>query len=131
MTTLVTSVSVLGLGLHVNLTGLILVVVPSLFVFSSLGALMSVSVKEVFEAQTLANFPRFLMMFLSGVLYPISAMPISLQYVACLLPLTYTVDGLRNAFMSGGMVLTDSLVLTAFTLTFILPAVRLLERRFI
>jgi ABC-2 type transport system permease protein len=35
--------------------------------FSALGALISVSVQEVFEAQTLANAFRFPMMFLGGV----------------------------------------------------------------
>jgi ABC-2 type transport system permease protein len=33
--------------------------------FSALGAFVSVAVKEVFEAQTLANFIRFPMMFLA------------------------------------------------------------------
>ena len=131
MTALVTACSVLGLGLQVNIAFLALVVVPSLFVFSSLGALLSVSVKEVFEAQTLANLPRFLMTFLSGVFYPISAMPLLLQRFAYLLPLTYTVEGLRCVFSGDNTVLLDSFVLVAYTIVFILPAVRLLRRRFI
>jgi ABC-2 type transport system permease protein len=131
MTAVVTTASVLGLGLQINFFHLLLIVVPSLLVFSSLGALLSVSVKEVFEAQTLANIPRFLMMFVSGVFYPISAMPQVLQHVAYLLPLTYTVDGLRRVFSGGNAVLIDSLVLTAFFIVFIFPATRLLQRRFV
>jgi len=131
MTAVVTTASVLGLGLQINFFHLLLIVVSSLLVFSSLGALLSVSVKEVFEAQTLANIPRFLMMFVSGVFYPISAMPQVLQHVAYLLPLTYTVDGLRRVFSGGNAVLIDSLVLTAFFIVFIFPATRLLQRRFV
>jgi len=131
MTAVVTTASVLGLGLQINFFHLLLIIVPSLLVFSSLGALLSVSVKEVFEAQTLANIPRFLMMFVSGVFYPISAMPQVLQHVAYLLPLTYTVDGLRRVFSGGNAVLIDSLVLTAFFIVFIFPATRLLQRRFV
>lgn len=132
MTTLVTFGSVIGLRLHVNAPYLILVIVPSLFTFSAMGALLCVMVKEVFEAQTLSNLPRFLMMFLSGVFYPVSAMPPLFQYVAYLLPLTYTVDGLRRVFSHGSdsIIIIDSLILTAVTLLLILPAIRLLGRKF-
>jgi ABC-2 type transport system permease protein len=132
MTMLVILGSVLGLGLHVNVPHLLLVVVPSLFTFSALGALLCVSVREVFEAQTLANLPRFVMVFLSGVFYPVSAMPIPLQYVAKLLPLTYTVDGLRRVLSTGenAILLIDSAVLIAVAIILIFPATRLLRRRF-
>jgi ABC-2 type transport system permease protein len=117
---------------QINLLYLFVVLILSLLVFSSLGALLCVLVKEVFEAQTLLNLPRFLMIFLSGVVYPISAMPPALRGLAHLLPLTYTVDGLRGAFspIPQTAILVDILVLGAFFLLFILPATRLLRRRF-
>ena len=89
-------------------------------------------VREVFEAQTLLNLPRFLMIFLCGVVYPVSAMPEALQYVAYALPLTYTVDGLRQALgAAGNLTMTaDILVIVAFIPVFILPATRLLARKF-
>ena len=88
--------------------------------------------KEVFEAQTLLNLPRFLMIFLCGVVYPVSAMPVVLQYLAHVMPLTYTVDGLHLSF-SGGlntMIFRDSLALAGFFIIFFFPAVKLLDRRF-
>jgi len=133
MTASVTLGSVVALGLfHVNTLYLVLIIVPSLLVFSSLGALLCVLVKEVFEAQTLLNLPRFLMVFLSGVVYSVSSMPTMLQYVAYFMPLTYTVDGLRQAFSLGQatMVFVDALVLLGFFTLFILPATKLLYRRF-
>jgi len=98
-----------------------------------MGALLCVLVKEVFEAQTLANLPRFLMMFLSGIFYPLSAMPPLLRYVAYLLPLTYTVEGLRHALSTSdtASVLIDSLILIAVAVIFTAPAIKLLRRRFI
>jgi ABC-2 type transport system permease protein len=51
-----------------------------------MGALFSVLFKEVFEAQTFLNLPRFLMVFLCGVVYPISAMPWWLQQTSQLSP---------------------------------------------
>jgi ABC-2 type transport system permease protein len=44
---------------------LLLALLLSATAFSALGAFVSVAVKEVFEAQTLANFIRFPMMFLA------------------------------------------------------------------
>jgi ABC-2 type transport system permease protein len=133
MTVTVTIASILALGLYnVNILYLTLVTVPSLLVFSSLGALLCVLVKEVFEAQTLLNLPRFIMVFLCGVVYPISAMPQMLQTIAYLMPLTYTIDGLRRAFtLSQDMtVLIDASVLLVFFTVFIFPAIKLLDRRF-
>jgi ABC-2 type transport system permease protein len=72
------------------------------------------------------------MIFLSGVVYPVSKMPVALQYLSYALPLTYTVEGLRFSFSggSGRMILPDSLILIAFLLLFILPAVKLLSKKF-
>jgi len=97
-----------------------------------LGALLCVLVKEVFEAQTLLNFPRFLMVFLSGVVYPVSKMPVVLQYFSYTLPLTYTVEGLRLSFSAGSskLILPYTLVLIGFFFLFILPAVKLLSKKF-
>jgi ABC-2 type transport system permease protein len=133
MTILVTIGSVVGLGLHVNAAQLVLIIIPSLFAFSAMGALLCVMVREVFEAQTLANLPRFLMMFLSGVFYPLSAMPPLLRYVAYLLPLTYTVDGLRHALSPSDTVsvLIDVLILIAVAVIFTVPAIQLIRRRFV
>lgn len=69
--------------------------------YAAMGAMVAVSVKEVFEAQTLANFLRFPMVFLGGVFYPVAAMPPVLQYVAQALPLTYGVNMTRAALGGG------------------------------
>ena len=133
ITAMVILVSVIALGLyHVSVLCLLLTLVPSLLLFSALGALLCVLVREVFEAQTLANLPRFLMVFLCGVFTPVSSLPPILQQIAYVLPLTYTVDGIRQAFGAAGMVniAIDILVLIALIPILVLPATRLLARRF-
>lgn len=132
MSAVVTTGSAFILGAHPQVLCLILITFPSLFAFAALGALLCVSVKEVFEAQTLLNLPRFMMIFLCGVVYPVSSMPKALQYIAYLMPLTYTVEGLRHAFTGGSLfpVLIDFLVLVGFSLIFIYPAFGLLRRKF-
>jgi ABC-2 type transport system permease protein len=134
ITAVITLVSIVSLGLfHVNILYLLLVLLPSLLVFSSLGALLCVLVKEVFEAQTLANLPRFLMVFLCGVFVPISTLPPVLRQIAYVLPLTYTVDGIRQSFGGAGniTIAIDIAVLIALIPILILPATKLLGRRFV
>ncbi|MCR4322163.1 MAG: ABC transporter permease [Candidatus Brocadiaceae bacterium] len=132
MSTIITIGSVVVLGLYPDLLYLILIIIPSLLAFSSLGALLCVLVREVFEAQTLLNLPRFLMIFLCGVIRPVSSMPTVLEYIAYGMPLTYTIDGLRQSFSAspGTMILIDAMALMGFFILFIFPATKLLYRKF-
>jgi ABC-2 type transport system permease protein len=132
MTTAVTVVSTSVFGLHLHIGYLVLFVILSVVTFSSLGAMISVSVKEVFEAQTLLNLPRFIMVFVSGVIYPVTAMPTGLQYFARVLPLTYAVSGIRQSL--GANLSTaplDALALVGFLALFMILAIRLFRRRFV
>jgi ABC-2 type transport system permease protein len=99
--------------------------------FSAMGALVSAAVKEVFEAQTLANAFRFPMMFLGGVFVPVASLPLGLQIVARLLPLTYAVEALDVAMTGGSPVtaIVDLVVLAAFTAVFFGLAIWALARR--
>ncbi len=99
--------------------------------FSALGALVSVAVQEVFEAQTLANAIRFPMIFLCGVFVPVEELPGTLPTVARLLPLTYAVEGLDIALARGtasAMVLHLA-VLAGFTGALFSVATAILRRR--
>jgi ABC-2 type transport system permease protein len=99
--------------------------------FSALGAFVSVAVREVFEAQTLANFIRFPMMFLGGVFVPLASMPGWLQALARFLPLTYSVEALRSALSGGSWSIAalDLGALAAFSIVLFSMAVYTLARR--
>ncbi len=64
-------------------------------VFSLLGLLASIMVREVFEAMTLLNFFRFPTLFISGVFMPLNAFPAWLMPLALISPLTHVVELLR------------------------------------
>jgi len=133
VTTLVVLIlALLAFGLDgANVPLLTLAMLLSATTFSAMGALISVAVKEVFEAQTLANAFRFPMMFLGGVFVPVGSLPLGLQIVARLLPLTYAVEAL-DAAMDGGSWATaavDLCVLAAFTALFFGLATWTLARR--
>jgi len=69
--------------------------------FSLLGVLISLLMREVFDAMTMSNVFRFPMVFLCGVFVPVTSMPRALRLVAAALPLTYTVDALRHLMLDG------------------------------
>jgi ABC-2 type transport system permease protein len=98
---------------------------------SALGALIAASVKEVFEAQTLSNYFRFPMVFLCGVFFTVDAMPTPLQYLAYILPLTYSVNALRQTLIGPlhyPQLLIDITALTLFLSTFTIVATRILAK---
>lgn len=93
------------------ITAVLLISVASTF----LGLFIAVAVSEVFEAQTFSNFFRFPMVFLCGLFFPIANLPLLLQAVAYLLPLTYGADALHGAVHGGNQlpVALDLLILCA------------------
>ena len=126
---LVVSLVIFGAA-GINWLILFLALILSATAFSALGAFVSVAVREVFEAQTLASFIRFPMMFLGGVFVPLESMPPALQVVARFLPLTYSVEALRVA-MSGGRWATAALdlgALAVFSVVLFMLAVYTLAR---
>jgi ABC-2 type transport system permease protein len=117
---------------HLNLFFLILSLIFSALVFSSLGAFVSVAVKEVFEAQTLANLFRFPMIFLSGVFIPILILPLPVQMISYFLPLTYCVESLRKSLSASHPIIpywVSILVLVVFLLGLYWMSVKILKKR--
>jgi ABC-2 type transport system permease protein len=107
-------------------------IVLSSLAFSALGAFVSVSVKQVFEAQTLANLFRFPMIFLSGVFIPVSSLPEALRPVAYAMPLTYGIDSLRASFGYQPEIMHPAAslsVLLLFTVVFLALSVKIMKGR--
>ena len=127
---LVVSLAIFGSS-GTNWLMLFLALLLSATAFSAMGAFVSVAVKEVFEAQTLANFIRFPMMFLGGVFVPLASMPGWLQILARLFPLTYSVEALRAALFGGSWATAalDLGALAGFSVVLFVLAVRTLGRR--
>ena len=78
---------------------IVLIAISSAF----LGLFIAVAVSEIFEAQTFSNFFRFPMLFLCGLFFPISELPVFLQPVSFALPLTYGADLLHGAVHGGNI----------------------------
>jgi len=104
----------------------------SSFAFSAFGLFLSAPFGDIPEAMPPATVVRIAMVFLCGVFTPIEMMPTSLQAVAYSLPLTYSVDALRQA-MGGAiniqMFLVDLGVQILYSILFLVAATKLLQRR--
>lgn len=110
-------------------TGIILLSFSSSF----MGLLVAVSVSEVFEAQTLSNFFRFPMIFLCGLFFPVSMLPVFIRPLSYLLPVTYGTDILQGA-ITGNNAVSYSLnlvILFAFTLLLFFSSMKLAKKRWI
>ena len=106
-------------------------VVLSAFVFSALGVCISAPFRDIPEAMPPATLLRVAMVFLSGVLIPVAIMPNSLQIIAYLLPLTYSVDMLQQAMtgqIASQLLLVDTLAIVVFSFFFLVAAVWILKR---
>ena len=103
----------------------------SSFVFSAFGLLLSAPFRDIPEAMPPATVVRIALVFLCGVFMPIGSMPISLQAVAYSLPLTYSVDALRQAMnvpINIEMFLFNLGIQILFSIIFLVAATKVLER---
>ena len=103
----------------------------SSFVFSAFGLLLSAPFRDIPEAMPPATVVRIALVFLCGVFIPIGSMPISLQAVAYSLPLTYSVNALRQAMnvpINIEMFLFNLGVQILFSVIFLVAATKVLER---
>jgi ABC-2 type transport system permease protein len=98
-----------------------------------LGLFIAVSVKEIFEAQTFSNFFRFPMIFLCGLFIPIQTLPVILQPVSYLLPLTYGADILKTAIGQNGQIgmALNFLALLVFSVGLFAVSIRNVKRKWI
>ncbi len=109
---LVVSIAAFGLSVSSWLL-LAFCLILSTFSFAFMGLLISVAVKEVFEAMTLSNFFRLPMVFICGVFFPFESLPKTLQIVGFFMPMTYCVDLLRFCLRDQGSFLNPCLDLAA------------------
>ncbi|WP_332694423.1 ABC transporter permease [Halalkalibacter lacteus] len=92
-------VFIFGANLYINFPSLLIVFLLGALSFNALGYFFSSFSKTTEAYMGVANISSFLMMFLSGVFFPIETMPEWIQPISNVLPLTYFVDGLRESMV--------------------------------
>lgn len=114
-----------------------LVVIPAIAMLAVastfLGLFIAVSVSEVFEAQTFSNFFRFPMIFLCGLFFPISDIPLLLRPLSYLFPVTYGVDILHGAVRQENVMplALDFLIISLFCMILFAMSQKNIHRKWI
>jgi ABC-2 type transport system permease protein len=103
----------------------------SSFTFSAFGLFLSVPFKDIPQAMPPATVIRIALIFISGVFIPIAVMPTFLQVVAYAMPLSYSVDLLRQAMgssVNAQIFLVNLGAQVFFSLLFLIITVHLLKK---
>lgn len=118
-----------GINWLITFLGVVMIAVTSTF----LGLFIVVSVSEVFEAQTFSNFFRFPMMFLCGLFIPIENLPVFVQPLSYVLPLTYGADMLKFSINSAGSISlwVSLLVLIGYAMALFMISTHNIKKRWI
>jgi ABC-2 type transport system permease protein len=102
-------VFIFGANLYINFPSLIIVFLFGALSFNALGYFFSSFSTTSNAYMGVANIVSFLMMFLSGVFFPVETMPEWLQPVSNILPLTYFAEGLRDSMVYSTSLFTGTL----------------------
>ena len=87
------------INLEVNLILIFLIIFLGLLTFLSLGYMLICFVKSNEDGKVWAQIIQVIMIFLSGIFFPVDMMPEFIQPVAQIMPLTYLVDLLREVIV--------------------------------
>jgi ABC-2 type transport system permease protein len=127
--------AVLSLFVDISFGMFWLVLLTVLFiaaVFVCLGVVLVSLVMDMERYRMITGFIMLPIYFLSGVFFPITALPAALQFVARINPLTYAVDLFRYATQGANEFSprTDTILLTLLTIVLFVLATRLFDRKF-
>ncbi|MBN2402146.1 MAG: ABC transporter permease [Spirochaetes bacterium] len=114
-------------------TGLLIGILFLAVISTLLALFISVSAKEVFEAQTYSNFYRFPMIFLCGLFFPVSSLPIFIQPLSYILPITYGVDVVKYSISGTNSlsIIVNIVVLVASCFILFYFSIRNIRRKWI
>ena len=100
------------------------------FVFSAFGMLVAAAAKDMPTANMSLTALRLPMIFISGVFIPIQSLPLQLQMVSYLTPLTYMVNALRDAMVAPSIMFAVNIaVLLVWLIVFQTLAVVVLNKK--
>jgi len=129
---LMVAVGIIAFGARISLSlWLIPFLILGPMLFASMGMLVGTVAKSTETAGIIGNIITFPMMFLAGTFFPLSIMPVYLQYFAHFLPLFYIIDGLNAVMVYGNFAgaLIDLAVVVIMTLVVFVAAAKLFKWR--
>jgi len=110
---------------------LTITIIITTFASSTFGVLLSFMVKDPTQVMSVFNIVRFTMMFLSGIIIPITAMPNYVIPISLALPLTYMTEAIRYAYIGSYDILPPEISITAsliLSILFLVGASEVIKR---
>ncbi|BDY05226.1 ABC transporter permease [Ferrimonas sp. YFM] len=96
--------------------------------FAQIGFIVALKMKNHRDQASMNAFVITPMMFLSGTFFPVEQMPLLIQWVATLSPLTYSADLLRHALLGQSLDLLSMGILAGLNLALAAVALHTLKR---
>jgi len=108
---------------------------------TSLGVMIAARMRSMEGFQMMMNFVLMPMFFLSGALFPLRGVPLWMEWLANINPMTYGVDPIRQVALQGTVpdfamdmvrlhpIALDVVILAAFWLVMLVPAVWMFGRQ--
>jgi len=131
--TFIIALAIFLFGVHIRGNPLLIaaILILGTLSFLGLGILATSIAREQESAHFILGFLQFPMMFLSGILFPVEQMPVPLQVVSKVLPLTYAIDALRKVMILGSgidAILLPLIILVAIAIVTVALGVPLFDR---
>ena len=127
----IVSVLLFNVIIEGNFILIALILLMFVSIAASIGMLISAIVKTEAQFQGIAMIVSLPVMFLSGVFFPVQAMPKFLQVLARVLPVTYAADALRSVMVKGlgfNYIISDLGILLVFLVIFITLTITMFRR---
>lgn len=94
-------VLVFGAHLNINISAFLIIFLIGTLSFAGIGFMIAAFSKSMESYFGMANLFSFVMMFISGIFFEISALPEYIKPLAHFLPLTYFANGVRDGMVYG------------------------------
>ena len=128
---LILAIVLFDVAVYGSIPLIFLILVLGIFSFVGLGVLISSISTEQETAMTIMMTIQFPMIFLSGAFFPIQQMPGFLQLLSQAIPLTHTIQALRQVVVLGAgisSVTTELAILACFGAVMLVVAIPLFNR---
>jgi len=128
---LVLAVLLFNVHIYGSVPLVLLILFLVVFSFVGLGIMITSFTNNEQTASMIMMTIMFPMMFFSGVFFPIEQMPMFMQWIAQILPLTYATDALRNVIVLGADIPAISgqlIFLVVFGIAFLVISIPLFNR---
>jgi ABC-2 type transport system permease protein len=99
---------ILGIGFVVNLPTVVLATVLLAVSSTGLGLVAAAFILWTKQGNPVVTFFTLFTQFFAGVLFPVSVLPASVQFLAYSVPLTFGLTALRSGLMQGGSLASNA-----------------------